>query len=148
MCACAGGVRDRTAHDYQRINIDFAGGVAFGSDQGMFIKNGTERMLISANGDVNNNIIMHPSIAEGEVAGETCIVTALWDWSPVASWDSGKHWPSWQTKVHTCTHAHMHTCTHAHMHTCTHAHVTLSGSHNPCTSDEHPSNALIDTWRR
>jgi hypothetical protein len=24
-------------------------------------------------------------------------VTALWDWSPVASWDSGKHWPSWQT---------------------------------------------------
>eukprot|EP01047_Picozoa_sp_COSAG01_P011491 COSAG01_NODE_503_length_16167_cov_10.407230_26_plen_454_part_00 len=25
-------------------------------------------------------------------------MTALWDWSPVASWDSGKHWPSWQTK--------------------------------------------------
>lgn len=88
---------DRVPHDYQRINTDFAGGVAFGSDQGMFIKNGSELQLISANGDVNNNIIMHPAIAEGEDPGETCIVTALWDWSPVASWDSGKHWPSWQT---------------------------------------------------
>ena len=89
--------RIRSAHDYQRINIDFAGGVAFGSDQGMFIMNGTELQLFSANGDVNNNIIMHPAIAQGETPGETCIVTALWDWSPVASWDSGKHWPSWQT---------------------------------------------------
>lgn len=83
---------DRVPHDYQRINIDFAGpgGVAFGSDQGMFIKNGTALQFYSANGDVNNNIIMHPAIAEGEAPNETCIVTALWDWSPVASWDSGK----------------------------------------------------------
>ena len=51
-------VVDRVPHDYQRINLDFAGGVAFGSDQGMFIKNGSELQLISANGDVNNNIIM------------------------------------------------------------------------------------------
>ena len=92
-----GAVRIRSAHDYQRINIDFAGGMAFGSDQGMFIMNGTELQMYSANGDVNNNIIMHPAIAQGETPGETCIVTALWDWSPVASWDSGKHWPSWQT---------------------------------------------------
>lgn len=91
---------DRGAHDYQRINIDFAGGVSFGSDQGMFVQNWTNRselQLYSANGDVNNNIIMHPAIAEGEAPGERCIVTALWDWGPVASWDSGKHWPSWQT---------------------------------------------------
>ena len=47
---------DRVPHDYQRISIDFAGGVAFGSDQGMFIKNGSELQLISANGDVNNNV--------------------------------------------------------------------------------------------
>ena len=93
-----GAVRIRSAHDYQRINIDFAGGMAFGSDQGMFIMNGTELQMHSANGDVNNNIIMHPAIAENaDTPGETCIVTALWDWSPVASWDSGKHWPSWQT---------------------------------------------------
>jgi hypothetical protein len=45
---------------------------------------------------LNNNIIMHPAIAMGEAPGETCVTTALWDWSPVASWDSGKHWPSWQ----------------------------------------------------
>jgi photosystem II stability/assembly factor-like uncharacterized protein len=92
-----GAVRIRSAHDYQRINIDFAGGMAFGSDQGMFIMNGTKLQMHSANGDVNNNVIMKPAIAEGETPGETCIVTALWDWSPVASWDSGKHWPSWQT---------------------------------------------------
>jgi len=88
---------DRAAHDYQRINIDFAGGMAFGSDQGMFVMNGTELQMYSACGDLNNNVIMHPAIAEAETPGETCIVTALWDWSPVASWDSGKHWPSWQT---------------------------------------------------
>lgn len=61
-----GRVVDRTSHDFQRINLDFAGGVAFGSDQGMFIKNGSSLQLISANGDVNNNIIMHPAIAAGE----------------------------------------------------------------------------------
>ena len=54
--------------------------------------------FLSRNGDMNNNIIMHPAIAQGEVTGETCITTAVWDWSPLASWDSGKHWPSWQTE--------------------------------------------------
>jgi hypothetical protein len=101
-----GEVRDRSAHDYQRVNIDFAGGVAFGSDQGMFIQNWTEAVpgtfntqLYSANGDLNNNVIMHPAIAMGDnlTEGKTCVVTALWDWSPVASWDGGDHWPSWQT---------------------------------------------------
>jgi len=91
-----GQVVDRVPHDYQRINIDFAGGVAFGSDQGMFIMNGSSTQLISACGDLNNNVIMHPAIAEGTDPGERCIVTAIWDWSPIASWDSGKHWPSWQ----------------------------------------------------
>lgn len=91
-----GHVVDKVPHDYQRINIDFAGGVAFGSDQGMFIRNGSALQLISANGDVNNNIIMHPAISQAETPGDTCIVTAIWDWSPVASWDSGMHWPSWQ----------------------------------------------------
>merc|ERR1719272_38803 len=77
----------KSAHDYQRINIDFAGKVAFGSDQGMFIQpNGTGLEMYSANGDVNNNVIMHPAIAQGMDEGETCIVTALWDWSPVSSW--------------------------------------------------------------
>lgn len=98
--------RDRSAHDYQRINIDFAGGVSFGSDQGMFVQNWTEavpgefnKQLYSANGNLNNNVIMHPAIAMGDnlTEGKTCVTTALWDWSPVASWDGGDHWPSWQT---------------------------------------------------
>ena len=95
-----GRVVDRVPHDYQRINVDVAGAgsVAFGSDQGMFLKNGSELQLYSADGDLNNNVIMHPAIAMGEAPNETCIVTALWDWSPVASWDSGRHWPSWQTE--------------------------------------------------
>ena len=98
-----GRIIDRVPHDYQRINIDFGlNTVAFGSDQGMFIRNWTnasELQLYSADGDVNNNIIMHPAVSKAEGNdGERCIVTALWDWSPVASWDSGKHWPSWQTE--------------------------------------------------
>jgi len=98
-----GAVRDKVDHDFQGINIDFGGhpgGVAFGSDQGMFmkdVKNLTSLQFISGNGDMNNNIIMHPSIAMGEEPDTTYIVTAMWDWAPVASWDNGSHWPSWQT---------------------------------------------------
>lgn len=85
---------------------DFAGnpgGVAFGSDQGLFMKNvsdtnmATNLQFISGNGDMSNNIIMHPGIYEGEEPNTRYIVTALWDWGPVASWDNGTHWPSWQT---------------------------------------------------
>ena len=25
-------------------------------------------------------------------------MTSAWDWAPLGSWDSGAHWPSWQTK--------------------------------------------------
>lgn len=87
------GVRDKVPHDFQGINIDFGGhpgGVAFGSDQGMFmknIKNVTDLRFISGNGDMNNNIIMHPSIAMGEEPNTRYIVTAMWDWAPVGSWD-------------------------------------------------------------
>ena len=73
--------------------------------KGMFIQNWTEAVpgefntqLYSANGNLNNNVIMHPAVAMGDnlTEGKTCVVTALWDWSPVASWDGGDHWPSWQ----------------------------------------------------
>eukprot|EP00937_MAST-01D_sp_MAST-1D-sp2_P005631 g5631.t1 len=101
-----GAVRDKVPHDFQGINIDFGGhpgGVAFGSDQGMFMKNvsdtnmTTNLRFISGNGDMNNNIIMHPAVAMGEEPNTRYITTALWDWGPVASWDNGTHWPSWQT---------------------------------------------------
>jgi len=61
------------------------------------LKNVSDLRFISGNGNMNNNIIMHPSIAMGEEPNSTYIVTAMWDWAPVASWDSGEHWPSWQT---------------------------------------------------
>ena len=41
----------------------FAGGVAFGSDQGMFVQNWTNRselQLYSADGDLNNNVSRRP----------------------------------------------------------------------------------------
>ena len=45
----------------------------------------TNLRLVSGNGDMSNNIIMHPSIAMGEEPHTRYLVTALWDWCPVAS---------------------------------------------------------------
>ena len=53
--------RVRVPHDYQRIPLpDFgAAGVAFVSDQGLYIKpEGNATQLISANGNMSNNIAM------------------------------------------------------------------------------------------
>eukprot|EP00966_Prymnesium_polylepis_P206998 4795186-Prymnesium_polylepis.1 len=91
----------RGAHDYQRINLDFGGSVGFVSDQGLFIVNYTNTSwleLIKANGNLSNNIALKAAISKGGGTKETrSIVTAIWDWAPVASWDNGLHWPSWQT---------------------------------------------------
>ena len=88
----------RGAHDYQRISMDFAGTVAFPSDQGLFImpQDGTLE-LYKANGNMSNNIALKAAISKGDGPGKRYIVTAVWDWAPLASWDSGDHWPSWQT---------------------------------------------------
>ena len=89
----------RNTHDYQRVALDFGGGVAFPSDQGLFVKppgNGTT--FIVANGNVSNNIAMAAAVSVGEGVNQRYIVTTAWDWGPLASWDSGAHWPSWQTK--------------------------------------------------
>ena len=93
---------DRVPHDYQRIQLDFAGTVSFPSDQGLFIKNMsnlTSLQLYSANGDMNNNIAIKVAVAKGDDVGGNYLVTSAWDWAPLASWDGGKHWPSWQTKA-------------------------------------------------
>lgn len=96
-----GQVRVRGAHDYQRINLDFGGSVGFVSDQGLFVvdyDNSSELELISANGNLSNNIALKAAISKGGGTKETrSIVTAIWDWAPLASWDNGAHWPSWQT---------------------------------------------------
>ena len=53
--------------------------------------------LIKANGNMSNNIVLGVAVSKGEGEGKHYIVTTVWDWAPLASWDSGDHWPSWQT---------------------------------------------------
>ena len=95
-------VRIRAPHDYQRICLDFGGTVAHVSDQGLFIVNYTNSShleLIKANGDMSNNIALKAAISKGNGTKEgRSIVTAIWDWAPLGSWDNGAHWPSWQNK--------------------------------------------------
>ena len=88
----------RTTHDYQRIALDFgATGVAFPSDQGLFVKPaGNSTTFVSANGNLSNNIAMKVAVSAGEGPDARYLVTTAWDWAPLASWDGGKHWPSWQ----------------------------------------------------
>mgnify|MGYP002630806635 CR=1 FL=1 len=87
---------DRVPHDYQRVVVEFAGsGVAFPSDQGLFIKPpGNATTLINANGNMSNNIAIHLAVSEGDGDGAHYLVTSAWDWAPIASWDSGKSWPA------------------------------------------------------
>ena len=96
----------RGAHDYQRIQLDFGGSVSVTADQGLFILKSNasgvrtdETELIKANGNLSNNIALKAVISKGDGTGRDgrYIVTAIWDWAPVASWDNGQHWPSWQT---------------------------------------------------
>lgn len=88
-------------HDYQRICLDFGGSVGFVSDQGLFTKNPGPSQVLELNkknGNMSNNICLKASISRGYGPGKRYVVTAIWDWAPVTSWDSGAHWPSWQTK--------------------------------------------------
>merc|ERR1719191_372945 len=64
--------RDRVPHDYQRIAVPFAGaGVAFVSDQGLFIKPpGDGLQLIVANGDMSNNIALQAAVSYGDGPGK------------------------------------------------------------------------------
>ena len=86
-------VRVRVPHDYQRICLDFGGSVGHVSDQGLFIVNYTNSSsleLIKANGDMSNNIALKAAISKGKGTKETrSIVTAIWDWAPLGSWDNG-----------------------------------------------------------
>ena len=85
----------RVPQDFQRIVTDFAGGAAFVSDQGLFIQpQGDSIELIGASGNISNNIAISPAISYGDGVNRY-IVTTAWDWGPLASWDSGAHWPGW-----------------------------------------------------
>ena len=106
---------NRIPHDYQGIVTGFAGGgVAYPSDQGLFIvpsggpPESTDACpnvrpgsppatclaatpLINSNGDMTNNIAIKLSVAQGDGSsgGGRYLVTSMWDWGPVASWDGG-----------------------------------------------------------
>jgi hypothetical protein len=85
----------RVPMDYQRIVTDFAGGVAFVSDQGLFIKpEGDSLELIGACGNMSNNIAISLAVSQGDGA-KPWLVTTAWDWGPLASWDEGEHWDGW-----------------------------------------------------
>lgn len=77
--------------------MDFAGGVAFPSDQGLFIAptgdQASDTALINANGNMSNNIAIRVAVSRGDGV-ERYLVMTVWDWNVIASWDSGKHWPA------------------------------------------------------
>ena len=93
------GAHDRIPEDYQRIEVDFAGeNVAFPSDQGLYIKppgSDPNTTLICANGNMSNNIAIRIAVSEGEGSPDkNYIVMTVWDWAPIASWNSGANWPA------------------------------------------------------
>eukprot|EP01052_Picozoa_sp_SAG31_P020840 SAG31_NODE_1584_length_7827_cov_2.129788_8_plen_546_part_00 len=90
--------------------------MAFPSDQGLFIvpsggppdspdacpnvRSGSTAACVAAtplknaNGDMTNNIAIKLSVAQGNgTAGGRYLVTSMWDWGPLASWDGGETWP-------------------------------------------------------
>ena len=85
---------NRSEHDYQNIVVGNGppGTVFFTSDQGLFIKpEGRNTTLISANGNMSNNIAIGLAVSAGAGDRRYIVITA-WDWSPLASWDSGNSW--------------------------------------------------------
>ena len=87
----------RGAHDYQRIPLDFGGGVSVVSDQGLFIlpKDGSLE-LIKANGNMSNNIVLGVAVSKGDGDGKNFIVTSVWDWHgarfSTGFYTRGCHW--------------------------------------------------------
>ena len=100
----SGGNTSRIPHDYQGISLDFGGGgVAFPSDQGLAIKPpGTATTLVNACGDMANSIVLsaaisagggsHQATDTGTASAPPYIVTTMWDWAPLNSWNGGKDW--------------------------------------------------------
>ena len=87
MVTPEGRVIDRVPHDYQNIEPDFRGtGIAFPSDQGLHIVNGSQLNLTSAVGDMKNNMILSALIAPNK-QGSRNLVCNIWDWDVVSSWD-------------------------------------------------------------
>jgi len=95
-----GRVIDRVPHDYQNIEPNFRGaGIAFPSDQGLHIVNGTNLNLTSAVGDMANAMILSALIAPNK-DGSRNLICNIWDWDVVSSWDDGATWQGWNSSEH------------------------------------------------
>jgi hypothetical protein len=90
---------DRVPHDYQNIVPDFRGdGIAFPSDQGLHIVDRTSKnyTLHSAVGDLHNAMSLSALISPSADGKSRNIVSNIWDWDVVASWDDGATWAGWK----------------------------------------------------
>jgi hypothetical protein len=79
--------------DTQRIFVDFPGLPAFCSDQGLIQRVSGSLSMVGLNGNFSDAIVVsvapsHPASGTG-----TYLITTMWDWSPVVSWDDGQTWP-------------------------------------------------------
>ena len=92
-----GKLMDRVPHDYQNIVPEFRGdGVAFPSDQGLHIVDRSSYDLVSAVGDMHNAMSLSALISPSTTTpGSRNIVSNIWDWDVVATWDDGKTWKGW-----------------------------------------------------
>ena len=101
MHSRSGRTIDRVPHDYQRIVPDFRGdGIAFPSDQGLHIANGSGVHLVpeltSAVGDMANTMALSALVSPSSTTpGSRNLIVNLWDWDVAASWDDGATWAGW-----------------------------------------------------
>jgi len=87
---------NRVLHDYQGISTMFRGdSVAFPSDQGLGILDGTSNTLINAVGDMHNNMAMSALISPSKDGKSRNIVVNLWDWNQAFTIDDGATWRGW-----------------------------------------------------
>ena len=91
-------VIDRVQHDYQNILPEFRDDdVAFPSDQGLHIvdRSSDNYTFTSAVGDLHNTMSLSVLISPSKDGKSRNLVTNIWDWAPVASWNDGATWASW-----------------------------------------------------
>ena len=85
----------RVPMDYQRIVADLRG-VAFVSDQGLFIQPADDSVeLTGACGNMSTNIAISPSIS-GDGTNRWTVTTA-WDWGRCRG--TRAHWPGWNCPI-------------------------------------------------
>ena len=73
--------------DVRFIDVE-PNGIYVGSDQGMYFSNNGGNSWVSSTGDLHSSLLTDVSVSNGT------IITAVQDYSPIISYDSGKTWDS------------------------------------------------------